>query len=90
MPVAAGAYTPSGASTPVGDLPAFCRVRGVTSPVAGSRIGFEVWLPQAGWNGKLQMFGNGGYSSSIQYPNLAVALRSGYATVGTDTGHTVA
>ena len=38
--------------------PAHCRVRATVSPVAGSRIGFELWLPLAGWNGKLQMYGN--------------------------------
>jgi feruloyl esterase len=60
----------------------------VISPVAGSRFAFELWLPQSGWNGKLQMFGNGGYSSKIGYADLAQQLRRGYATLGTDTGHT--
>ncbi|QRM35755.1 tannase/feruloyl esterase family alpha/beta hydrolase [Microvirga sp. VF16] len=87
-PVAAGAYTPPGTTSPISNLPAFYRVRGVTSPVPGSKIGFEVWLPQTGWNGKLQMFGNGGYSSAIPYSDLGALLRTGYATVGTDTGHT--
>src|SRR4051812_7674194 len=66
-PVPAGAYTPAGSAALLG-LPAFCRVHGTISPVPGSRIGFELWLPQQGWNGRLVMFGNGGYSSAIAWP----------------------
>ncbi len=84
----AGPYTPPGTSVAVAGLPAFCRVHGVASPVPGSRIGFELWLPLQGWNGKLEMFGNGGYSSAIEYPNMGAQLARGYATLGTDTGHT--
>ncbi|WP_458094051.1 DUF6351 family protein [Roseomonas sp. WA12] len=84
--VAAGGYRP-----PTGPaqeaLPAFCRVHGVVTPVPGSRIGFELWMPKDGWNGRLQMFGNGGYSSAISYGEMAGLLRRGYATLGTDTGH---
>ena len=37
----------------VPDLPAFCRVQGVSKPSADSDIRFEVWLPQpAAWNRK--------------------------------------
>lgn len=69
------------------DLPTFCRVRGVATPVEGSRIGFELWLPQEGWTGRLQMVGNGGYSSAISYTALAKLLRRGDAALATDTGH---
>lgn len=69
------------------DLPAFCRVHGVIAPVPGSRVGFELWLPQQGWNGRLLMLGNGGYSSTISY-SMATELKAGYAMLGTDTGHT--
>lgn len=72
---------------PLADLPPFCRVVGTASPVAGSRIGFEVWLPDDGWNERLLMFGNGGYSSSISYGEFAEYLRKGYAVTATDTGH---
>lgn len=67
--------------------PAFCRVRAEIRPVAGSRIGMELWLPQSGWNGKFEMVGNGGYGSSLDYPAMAGLLASGYAAAGTDTGH---
>jgi feruloyl esterase len=69
-------------------LPAFCRVAGVARPTSDSEIRFEVWIPPAeSWNGKFQGVGNGGYSGSIAYPAMATALRSGYATASTDTGH---
>ena len=71
----------------VEELPEFCRVIGSASPVEGSIIGFEAWLPTDGWNGKLLMLGNGGYSSSIPYMQMAEYLRRGYATAATDTGH---
>lgn len=69
------------------NLPAFCRVRARAAPVPGSRIGFELWLPLTRWNGKLEMVGNGGYSSALAYPRLGGLLRLGYAAVATDTGH---
>ncbi|MGH9219102.1 MAG: tannase/feruloyl esterase family alpha/beta hydrolase, partial [Vicinamibacterales bacterium] len=37
---------------------------------------------------KFQAVGNGGYQGSISYPAMATALRRGYATASTDTGHT--
>ncbi len=86
--VAPGSYTPPGATAAVDGLPGFCRVHGLAAPVPGSRIGFELWLPLQGWNGKLEMFGNGGYASAIEYANMGAQLVRGYATLGTDTGHT--
>src|SRR6267154_584904 len=56
---------------------------------ADSDIKFEVWIPPAeAWNGKFQGVGNGGYQGSISYAAMALALRRGYATASTDTGHT--
>src|ERR1700677_4714376 len=56
------ARPPTAAHPPTGEysgLPAFCRVRGVSTPVAGSEIGFEVWLPGAkAWSRRLHMVGN--------------------------------
>jgi feruloyl esterase len=86
--VPAGSYTPAGTSMAIADLPAFCRVHGIASPVQGSTIGFEVWLPQQNWNGKLEMFGNGGYSSAMDYKAMGAQLARGYVTLATDTGHT--
>jgi len=85
--IAAGPFTPPGARNAI-TLPAFCRVEGVARPTSDSEIGFEVWIPPAeAWNGKFQGVGNGGYSGSVSYPALATALRGGYATASTDTGH---
>ena len=49
------------------DLPAFCRVSLTLAPTSDSDIKSEVWLPLAGWNGKFQQVGNGGWGGSIQY-----------------------
>jgi len=86
-PTAAGLFTPPGARSPI-SLPAFCRVIGVATPTPESNINFEVWIPPAdAWNGKFQGVGNGGFQGSISYDDMASALRRGYATASTDTGH---
>ncbi len=70
------------------DFPAFCRVTAVARPVPGSEITVEIWLPPAeSWNGKFLGTGNGGYSGAIGYAAMESALRQGYATAGSDTGH---
>ncbi len=68
-------------------LPAFCRVAASLKPTSDSDIRIEVWLPMAGWNGKMQSVGNGAWGGVISYPALATALASGYAAASTDTGH---
>jgi feruloyl esterase len=68
-------------------LPAYCRVAATLTPSADSDIKVEVWLPSEGWNGKYQAVGNGGWAGIISYPAMASALREGYATSSTDTGH---
>jgi feruloyl esterase len=68
-------------------LPAFCRVVAVARPSADSAINIEVWLPLAGWNGKFMGQGNGGFAGSINYRGLESAVLSGFASGGTDTGH---
>jgi hypothetical protein len=68
-------------------LPAFCRVVAEAKPTADSDIKIEVWLPVAGWNGKLQGLANGGFAGQIDYPELGMAMSKGYAATGTDTGH---
>src|SRR5437763_2013400 len=86
-PVAAGPFTPPGASAAM-TLPAFCRVEAIARPTSDSDIKFEVWIPPAdAWNGKFEGVGNGGYQGSISYAALVTALRRGYAAASTDTGH---
>jgi feruloyl esterase len=68
-------------------LPAFCRVTARLKPTPDSDILIEIWLPEANWNGKYQAVGNGAWAGTITYANMAAALLEGYATSGTDTGH---
>jgi feruloyl esterase len=74
--------TPNPAAKPL-QVPASCRVVGRVAPA----ITFEVWMPMAGWNGKFQAAGGGGYAGVISYGAMATALNRGYATASTDTGH---
>ncbi|HXD74730.1 MAG TPA: tannase/feruloyl esterase family alpha/beta hydrolase [Vicinamibacterales bacterium] len=86
-------------NNPFAELPAFCRVAATLKPSSDSDIKIEVWLPlglpaeargaaaSGGWNGKLEAVGNGGWAGNIGYAAMANALRAGYATVSTDTGH---
>jgi len=101
--VAAGAFSlPASASTrgvqlstAFNQLPAFCRVVATLAPSTDSDIQIEVWMPLTNWNGKFQGVGNGGLAGSITYTagaggierGLAEALKRGYATASTDTGH---
>ena len=73
--------------SPLGSLPAFCRVSGEIRPTKDSNIKFEVWMPTSGWNHKLMGIGNGGWSGNIWYGDMSDALQRGYATASTDTGH---
>ena len=81
----------------VPNLPAFCRVQGISRPTADSNIHFEVWLPlPAAWNQRFLSTGEGGFAGQIQYGRagsdgaLDENLRRGFATASTDTGHEAA
>lgn len=77
--------------------PAYCRVTGTLAPVKpqASAITFRVALPAA-WNGKVMMFGGGGFDGTL--PNVAgnvpagptdqpTPIGRGYATFASDSGH---
>jgi hypothetical protein len=73
-----------------GDVPEFCAVQGLIAP----EVRFEVGLPKD-WNGRLYMFGNGGFAgeSLAAGGRIAIrnaALRRGFATAQTNTGHDAA
>ncbi len=94
--VAAGAFRPPAVGGGRGGgaaaqlypkMPSFCRVAATLAPSSDSDIKIEVWMPASGWNGKLQVVGNGGMAGTIPYAAMAAALNAGYATAGTDTGH---
>src|SRR4051794_18485282 len=77
-------------------LPAFCRVAATLRPSDDSEIRIEVWMPAVNWNGKFRGVGNGGLAGFITSTagsgaierGMAEALKRGYATASTDTGHT--
>ena len=81
-----------GAAEPVpaeAGLPAHCKVTGTIE----TEINFELLLPDD-WNGRFLMGGGGGFVGSVQnqartlYAHGGSPLQRGYATAGTDTGHT--
>ena len=73
----------SGSVAGEGDLPDFCRVGLTVDPA----INIELWLPTDQYNGRFQGVGGGGYGGWINFGGMAEALRAGYATASTDTGH---
>ena len=70
------------------NLPTFCRVVAVATPTSDSNITIEVWMPPAGWNGRLLGLGNGGFAGQIVTDELGAAMAKGYAATATDAGHT--
>jgi len=63
--------------------PSYCDVRGT---IRGN-IQFAVWLPSNTWNGRFQMVGNGGKAGVISFDAMRLAVRGGFASSSTDTGH---
>lgn len=75
---------------PSTDVPEYCRVTGLIQP----EVRFEMALPSV-WNGRLYMFGNGGYAGeALDQPGRVAttrrALARGFATAQTNTGHDAA
>jgi len=88
--VPAGTYSPvdpGPAAAPVSGLPNFCRVIGILTPTSDSQIGIEVWMPTAGWNGKLESVGNHNLGGVIYYGDMGLHLIRNYAVASSDTGH---
>ena len=68
-------------------VPEFCHVQGQIMP----EVRFDVSLPRA-WNGRLYMFGNGGFAgenlaSTGRVVRRDAALAKGFVVVSTNTGH---
>ncbi len=84
----AGALIPPGAAAALSGLPAFCRVTATLRPSADSRIGVELWLPDAQhWNGRFLGVGSGGGAGVISYTTgLVEGLRRGFAVATSDLG----
>ncbi|MFE4974789.1 tannase/feruloyl esterase family alpha/beta hydrolase [Kitasatospora sp. NPDC056651] len=74
-----------GGSVP--DVPAHCEVTvTLTHPGANDHAKVNVWLPQAGWNGRFQGVGGSAYSAADSGAGLAAAVKQGYAAATTDAG----
>lgn len=84
--IPAGSYQPPGSTTAFKNLPAFCRVTANVTPVTGSSIAVELWLPTT-WNGRYQQVGNHGWGSGIEWGEMAPQLQSGFVAGATDDGH---
>ncbi len=85
LSVVSATVIPASASTPE-----HCRV----SLMAQPEINIEVNLPSA-WNGRLYMFGNGGWAGEAfdtagRSASRAKGVRAGFVTAATDTGHSAA
>ena len=76
-----------GIETTYTQLPDFCRVLATISPVPGSSIRVEMWLPeQSKWNGRFLGTGNGAFGGTIIHGALANGVKNGYAVINTDMG----
>lgn len=86
-PARGGAPAAGRGGQPTLILPAYCRVAATLKPSADSDIKMEVWMPAENWNGKIEVVGNGGWAGVISYAAMAQAVKEGYASASTDTGH---
>lgn len=76
---------PNAGSVAVGRT--ICRVVAGVSTRPGEHVGIEVWMPVAGWNGRFEGLGSGGFGGAIFYGELVGAVARGFAAATTDTGH---
>src|SRR5262249_11538256 len=90
-PPAGAGPAPAANAPPPQPIPEHCKITMVLKPTSDSNINVELWLPTKNWNGKFLAVGNGGWAGMIQgWADMQDALRRGYATAGTDAGHTAA
>ncbi len=87
-------FVPAGSALPpipAKNSPEFCRVLAHISPMQGSEIKIQIWLP-SNWNGKFFGFGGAGFEGSYSIANIVLRrpVGKGYAGVVTDAGHEAA
>ena len=90
---AAGEFpTPPGAPANIVEgakhLPTLCRIVAEIAPTSDSSIKIELWMPVEHWNGRFRGQGNGGFAGEVPYEAIGLSVIDGYASAGTDTGHT--
>lgn len=72
---------------PISGLPSFCEVVvTLTHPGADDHVSVKVWLPLAGWNGRFQGTGGGGFAAGMLDLGLVQPVVTGYAAAATDAG----
>lgn len=64
-------------------LPEHCKVTGSILPA----IGFEMYLPTQGWNGRFLVQGCGGFCGAVPTSAMRDALARNYAVTSSDLGH---
>ena len=88
-PARTGGGGARGAGAPPANIPAHCRVLLDLKPSSDSLIKMELWLPDSKLEWEVHGRGQWRICRLDSGPNrrYAAALRLGYATAGTDTGH---
>lgn len=64
-----------------------CRITGFAHPLPGSRIGFELRMPETGWTGRYVQLGTGGFAGTLFPETIAAEAQRGNAAAMTDSGH---
>lgn len=82
-------FNPNHPFTPLSPI-SFCNVTVTyTHPGQGDTLHVQIWLPETGYNGRMQSIGGGGWvaGNNLQaYLGMAPAVAEGYATVTIDAG----
>lgn len=65
----------------------FCRVSLQSKTGPSSAVDLEAWLP-SNWTGRFLEVGNGGLGGCFAYTDIDYGAARGFATVGTNNGHT--
>lgn len=97
LPTSGAVVRSARAVGPLGQSPDHCELTGEIAPVdpAAPPIRFQLNLPGR-WNGKALHFGGGGFDGSVvsatgnvphAWPGSSTPLQRGYATYGSDGGH---
>lgn len=77
-----------GTDSPASNAINFCNVTVTyTHPGWNDTINVSIWIPLAGWNGRLLGVGGGGFAASFGSLYQTAAVDKGFVAVATDSGH---